>query len=78
MKLILLLIAASLCSCSTANISTKHVDGKIVECQASYFSAFKEMDTASMSACGGKGGTAGTKVNTALAGELFKALVMVP
>jgi len=78
MKYLLFGIAILLSSCSTANIHTKTVDGKITECSASYFSAFKEVDTSSMSACGGRGGTTGSKINTALAGELFKTLISVP
>jgi hypothetical protein len=70
-RLPLLLITLLLCSCSTATIKTVTEDGRL--CEATYASVMKETDTTSLSACGAKGGTTGSKVNTAL----FEAFMQV-
>jgi len=76
----LLLISLLISSgCASASITTKHgADGKQTDCTAQYMSLFREVDTASMSACGGKGSAAGVKVNNELAGALLKSLLVTP
>jgi hypothetical protein len=74
----LYLMAMLLCSCATATITTKHVDGKQTECTGTYFSLFKDVSVINLSVCGSKGNSSGSTVNTALAGELFKVLLAVP
>lgn len=78
-KNLLLIVLLLLCSgCATACITTKSVDGKVVECSGSYFSIFRDIDALNISACGGRGNSSGSKVNSAMAQELFKALLTVP
>jgi hypothetical protein len=72
----LLLLIGLLCSCATATISTKHgADGKQLECNATYYSVFKDMNTLNMSVCGSKSQASGSSTNTALAGDLLKVLL---
>lgn len=71
----LALLTLMLSACATANIATKSVDGKVIECTGGYISILKDTDTLSLAACGSKGNSAGSKSNTALAGELLKLLV---
>ena len=80
MKKIILLIAALLCcsGCAIANISTKSVDGKITECNGSYYSMLRDVDAMNLSACGGKGGSTGSKVNSVMAQELIRVLLAAP
>ena len=79
MKKFLLLIPILLLSaCATANIATKSIDGKVIECTGSYISILKDTDILSLSACGSKGNSAGSKTNTVLAQELFKLLLAAP
>jgi len=73
--LISIILLSNLFGCASSNITTKHADGKLIDCQASYFSLFKDIDGVTMSACGGKGSAAVSKVNTVLLQELFKALM---
>jgi len=74
MKLLFLLISLPilLCSgCAVASIKTETQEGKT--CTGYYASIFKDIDTTSMSACGAKGSSAGSKVNSTLLQELIKA-----
>lgn len=64
--------------CAIANINTKTVDGKVTECSGSYYSMFKDVDSMSLSACGSKGNSTGSKVNTALMQEFLKTLLAAP
>ena len=76
---ILILLLLLLSGCATASIKTSSVDGKVVACEGYYTTLFKDIDAVNLSACGGKGNAAGSKVNTLLLQELLKAaLVAVP
>lgn len=72
---ILSLLLLILNSCATANISTKSVDGKVVECSGSYYSMLRDIDSMSLSACGGKGGSTGSKSNTAMIESMMKFIM---
>lgn len=82
LRLLLALAALSLllllAGCATATITTKTVDGKVVECSGTYLSLFRDLDSVTLSACGGRGGSTGAKINTQVADLLLKALVAVP
>jgi hypothetical protein len=64
--------------CATATISTQHVDGKQVSCDANYTTLFLSMDAVQTSACGLKNSAQIQKVDSAAIGELLKVLVAVP
>lgn len=77
MKKILAVLALSLlCGCAGGNIITKKVDGKLTDCQASYYSLFKDVNDINLAACGAKGGAETSKVNTALIEQLLKVLIV--
>ena len=78
MKRSLILLCLFLNGCATASITTKSVDGKVTECTGSYYSVFRDLDSMSLSACGGKGGSTGSRVNSVMAQELIKVLLAVP
>jgi len=72
----LLCLTFLLCSCAVASIDTKKADG--TTCTGYYSSLFKDVDSATMGACGAKGGATGSKANTELVGALMKYLLAVP
>jgi len=75
MKLMLLL-CLSLSGCAAATIQTETPEGK--KCVGSYFSLFRDIDEMSLSACGSKGSSTGSKANTVLMQELLKVMIPVP
>lgn len=76
MKLFLPLLLLLCSGCATATIETATVEGKL--CKATYVTLFRDTDTSSMSACGGKGGSTGARANTELIEAFMQALVRVP
>lgn len=72
---VLILLALCLSGCAVTNISTKHEDGKQIECRAITYSMFLSMDAANLAACGGKRSESGGKVDAAVIGDLLKVLI---
>lgn len=78
-KMFLLTATLLVCNaCAVGSISTQSADGKITNCSGYYASMFKDIEASSLSACGAKGKSEGSKANAEALQEILKAVIAVP
>lgn len=76
-KVLIIGLSLVLAGCISANIENTTYDkkGNPQPCKASYSSFFKDMDAASMGACGAEGNAENSRVNAMLGEMILKALM---